>query len=870
MKRIPASSPLKSEFDLVHEMVQQQAERRLDAVAVVDEQGGCLSYGELVRRADLLARRLWASGVRPQHRVAVWMERSIDLFVALLGVMQSGGAYVPVDRRYPQDRVRTMLRHAQPSVLITDVPQPEAAAGPGVCVMRPDVLSEAGEPGSRVRRSIALDHPAYVIYTSGSTGEPKGVVMTHRGLSRLIRWQIRDGQSGLSTLQFTPVCFDVALQEVFATLCAGGQLVVAGDDTRRDPVRLLQLLERREVHRLFLPYVALQQLAKTALATGQLPRRLRHVITAGEQLVVTDAVRRFFMALPECRLDNHYGPTEAHLVTRWTLGPEAARWPALPPIGTAVAGVTLYCLDGQLQPVPAGQPGELYVGGAGLALGYLGAPRQTADRFLPDPFTTTAGARMYRTGDVVRVGEGGALEFLGRNDDQIKVRGFRVEPAEVQRALLDVEGVQEAAVGLRTVSDGVQVLAGYVVAEPGRTDAARLGQALRGRLPEYMVPSCFVFLDRLPLSATGKVDLRQLAQLPLPAAEPAAAASLHEVVRSIWERVLGHDELTADDDFFEVGGDSLLATWVVSELGRVLRREIDLSLLLKSSTIAGMAAALEAMDLRPVAQRSASEVITLRPGPSQRALFLVHPLGGELLAYRELARAVRAPLRVLGLRWQPEGLGGAAGASLCELAQAHVAQLRLVQPSGPYLLAGWSFGGVLAMEIAQQLIAAGEQVDFLGLLDANPRIDPTTGLPTAQSPLPGHLTQALQAMDRTSEAGGTAPLPTDPELLALLGNTVPEGVTSEHLRRNLAITRDSLHAAMQYRPQPYLGAIDLFQPQQSPAGRQPLLAASLRELALGPLRLHAVPGDHYTMMRTPHVQAMGSAIDEVLASINAR
>jgi amino acid adenylation domain-containing protein len=858
-------SSLANEFEPVHVAVLRQAARCPEAVAVTDEQGRALTYGELARHSAGLAARLRRAGMQRDDRVAVWLDRSIDLIVAVLGVMQAGGAYMPVDKRYPHERVSRMLRHAQAAVLVTDSDD-VALVADGIRVLRSD-FDDAGEVTLDSGVSIEPDHLAYVIYTSGSTGDPKAVAMSHRGLGRLIDWQNRDGQGGLSTLQFTPVCFDVTMQELFATLCTGGQLVLVGEDTRRDPLRLLHLLEQRKVQRLFMPYVALQQLAKTALATGLLPRSLRHVITAGEQLVVTEAIRGFFSALPECRLDNHYGPTEAHLVTSWTLEPEAGSWPALPPIGAAVEGVLLRCLDADLARVRPGEPGELYVSGDGLARGYLGAPSLTADRFLPDPFMP--GARMYRTGDIVRELEGGALQFLGRADDQIKVRGYRVEPAEVQRALLDVPGVREAAVGLRTEAENVKLLAAYVVAEPGRLDASRLSEALRSRLPDYMVPSCFVFLDALPITATGKVDLQQLASLQLARSEKGAeGASMLDTVRGIWQRVLGHDEFAPDDDFFEVGGDSLLATWVVSELGRVLEREIDLSLLLKNSTMAGIAASLEAQALRATTRGSVSEVITLRAGPSQRALFLVHPLGGELLAYRDLARAIRAPLRVLGLRWAPRGQD--IGKSLQAMAAEHVAQLRLVQPTGPYLLAGWSFGGVLAMEIARQLREAGEDVPLLGLLDANPRVDPTTGRLTAESTLPARLSSALEDIERARGSGAVATLPIDEELLALLGSAVPEGVTADHLRDYLIVTRDSLLAATRYEPLPYGGPIDLFQPQQSPIERQQRLAQALGELAAGALRLHAVPGDHYSMLRPPHVAAIGSQMDKVLASINER
>lgn len=867
MTRFPIASPGQAGFDFVFEAFRAQAMSQPEATALIDQQGCRYSYGQLLRCSDALAQRLVQAGAGPERCVAVWMKRSPELLVAMLAVMQSGGVYMPVDLEYPDARVRQMLDQASATLMIADSPRADELAIADLVVLRPTGESDPIDAWRGGAPTIVPGNLAYLIYTSGSSGEPKAVAMSHRALTRLIRWQIGDSDSCVTTVQFTPMCFDVSFQEVFSTLCAGGCLALVADETRRDPERLLRFLQSRGIERIFLPYVALQQLAKAAQSIGDWPRTLRHVITAGERLLVTEAIRRFFIEIPGCQLDNHYGPSETHLVSSWSLEADAAEWPELPPIGVSVGGVAVYVLDESLEPLPSGQAGELYVGGAAVARGYLGAPKLSAEHFLPDPFGGP-GSTMYRTGDTVRAIGDGVLEFIGRSDDQIKLRGFRIEPAEVQRALLDIEEVREAAVGLRAVSGDVQVLTAYVAADDCAANAGNLSRALRERLPNYMVPACFVFVDSLPITATGKVDLRSLAALPLTEVAAPADGTMLQIVRGIWERVLGHSELEREDDFFDVGGDSLLATWVVSELSQILNRDIDLSVLLKDSTMQGIAATLEEMRAVPAVAPSASEVITLRAGPSQRALFFVHPLGGELLAYRELARSIRSPMRVLGLRWQPEQRRGANIASLRDLAREHVEQLRLVQPNGPYLLAGWSFGGVLAMEIAQQLVDAGLQVDFMGMIDANPVIDPTSGGLTAQSPLRDLLSGALHRMEKEEARGVPVSLPSDPSLLALMGNTVPEGVTAEHLRRNLRITHDSLQAAMEYQPRPYAGRIDLFQPSEAPADRRVRLAESLGEWVRGSLHVHTVLGDHYAMMSSPCVASVGAAIDDVLSSIN--
>jgi amino acid adenylation domain-containing protein len=865
-------------YNFVQEAVRRQAQLWPDRSALIDEAGRQLTYEELNRSSAKLARKIHSLGVKPDDRVAVWMERSIVLIVSMLAVFEAGGAYVPIDTSYPKDRVAVMLRNSGAAVLITDMDVPSDIARPGLKIIKPasaDAVDDNDD--APLETHLDPDNLAYVIYTSGSTGVPKGVAMSHRGLTRLIRWQLNDAPPALSTLQFTPICFDVTFQEVFSTLCTGGTLLLISDGLRRDPERLLVALHERAIQRLFLPYVALQQLAKASKRLGLVPQSLRHVITAGERLIVTEAISDFFSALPDCRLDNQYGPTETHLVTRLTLSRNTANWPGLPPIGTAAEGVTLYNLDDNLAPVPAGEAGELYVCGEGLARGYLGAPGLTAERFLPNPFSTEKGARMYKTGDVVRISADGVCDFVGRTDNQIKVRGFRVEPGEVELTLTDHPQVRQAAVGMRRIAADVDALVAYVVTDGASLTASELSKHVRASLPDYMVPSRFVFLDALPLTPSGKIDQLSLSEIEIPSSEiaaPAETGSLVETVRSIWERVLGHDELEEDDDFFDVGGDSLLATWVVTELSRATGREIELSVLLEDSTMAGIANTLEGMALQANTTKRTSEVVTLRAGPSQRVLFLVHPLGGELLAYRDLARSIKFPLRVIGLRWQPDEAQSALSLSMQEMAAAHLAQMRSVQPTGPYLLAGWSFGGVLAFELAQQIIASGERVDFLGLFDANPILDPTTGLSTRDTTVFDRLTKALAEIDDKLESGEEADdlsqLLADPYLGGLLGNTIAEGVTTGHIRKNLRITRDNIWATMNYRPVAYDGAVDLFQPGDADAAIQEQLTMELRPLVRGELRTHTIPGDHSTMLRAPLVEQMAQVVDKALEALSRR
>lgn len=865
----------------VHDAFREQAKLFPNDLALVDVNGEQATYQELDERSDQLSRHLSGVGVGPDDRVAILLDRSIGHIVSLLGTMKAGGAYVPLDASYPIDRLAFMLDDSGASVVISQAAL--AAALP--LKRRPLVLIDSGdvsEVASEADSSADLrpDHLAYVIYTSGSTGTPKGVAMNHRALTRLIRWQVKESSgSRLRTLQFTPVGFDVSFQEIFSTICDGGTLFLIPETLRHDPAWLLRTVQDLSIERLFLPFVALQQLAETSRRLEIAPISLKQVITAGEKLKITPAISAFFRRLNDCRLTNHYGPTETHLATSFALGESVTGWPILPPIGKAISDTTLHIVDPDFKAVASGDTGELYIGGGGLARGYLGKPDLTADRFRPNPFNGPKGARLYKTGDLVRVLPDGNLDFVGRVDHQMKVRGFRIEPNEVESALAQHPHVQQAAVGLREIAPATERLVGYIVTDGSALAVSELTAHLRERLPDFMIPSVLVFLTALPLTPSGKVDRRSLRNLALPKQVPTQSRStdtlstdpLVATITALWERVLGSQGIAPDEDFFDIGGDSLLAARLVGELGEALGREVELSILLEDATISGMARALAAT---PKESGSASrlprisEVITLRPGASQTPLFLVHPLGGELLVYSELVRALKTRHAIFGLRWRLDGAEQSAVMPLEEMAEIHMEQMRSVQSGGPFLLAGWSFGGVLAFELAQQLTRDGERVVFLGLLDANPILDPTTGNLINNSQTLDRLTELLTELERRSES---VTMGNDLEQWlgdwfggALFAGNLPKGVTVYHLRNYLKITQASIRAATKYHAKPYREAIHLFQPIDAPRSIQEVSAAAIRELAQGRLYLHWVPGDHHSILKHPQVAQVAGAMDTAL------
>jgi len=542
--------------------------------------GQTMSYRELEARSAALALHLRDLDVGPDVAVGLAVERSPLAMVGVLGILRAGGCYVPLDPSYPQQRLEIMVEDAGMGVLVTTenlVEKLPLAKGVHPVLLDRDFSDQPGEAGGNPSLEPAPVHSenlAYIIFTSGSTGRPKGVALSHGALANLIAWQkaVSTPQPSQRTLQFASLSFDVSFQEMMSTWATGGALVLVGEELRRDPARLLATLEAAAVDRIFLPFVALDSLAqeaaeKEASSPDDPSAPLREIITAGEQLRMTPALMDWLETLGECRLHNHYGPSETHVTTAWTLEGEARGAPSLPPIGKPVANHQAFVLDSRQKPAPCGVVGELMLGGAGLARGYLGRPGLTAERFIPDPCSGAPGARLYRTGDRARWLSEGDLEFLGRKDDQVKVRGYRVELGEIEAALTQGAEISEAVAVVREDRPGVQRLVAYVVAPGAPVDLESLKVALRSRLPEFMVPSAFVTLAALPLTPSGKVDRRRLPAPEANAGGPARAKTATErALARIWSELLPVEEIGPEDHFFELGGHSLVAARVTARV----------------------------------------------------------------------------------------------------------------------------------------------------------------------------------------------------------------------------------------------------------------------------------------------------------------
>ena len=701
----------------VHQLVETQVARTPDAVAVVcgDQH---LTYTTLNTRANQVAHQLRALGVGPEVLVGVCLERSLDLIVALLGILKAGGVYVPLDPTYPQSRLSFMLNDTRAPVLVTQlalVPQLPGFDGHLLCLDR-DAVSIQAQPDTNPDGSTTADALAYVMYTSGSTGQPKGVAVCHRGITRLVRnTNYVELDSTDCVAQISNPAFDASTFEVWGALANGSSLIIIPRDVALNLPRLADELRSRRISTMFLTVALFNEIVRERANAFE---GLKQLLVGGE------AVDPHWMG--EClraggprRLQNAYGPTECTTFATWFVVESVMAATHTIPIGRPIANTVAYVLDTHRQPVPIGVAGELYIGGAGLARGYWNRPELTTEKFVPDPYSRTPGARLYRTGDRVRYLANGDLEFLGRLDDQVKIRGFRIELGEIEALLGAHPGVRQTVVLAREETQGDKRLVAYVVpADAVGVDIESLRAFVRERLPDYMRPTAYVVLDGLPLTATGKIDRRAL---PAPSRGTEAPAQKHESPRDevertlcqLWGDVLKMPEVGIDDDFFELGGHSLLAAQLFARMDQAFGRSLPLATLFDAPTIRALARFYRDGEEPALGVT----LVAIAPSGTRPAVFAVPGVGGNVLGYRTLAHELGSDQPFFGL--QSVGLDGGHEPlqSIEQIAAHHVSEVRRRQPRGPYHLVGACFGATVAVEMTHQLLDAGEQVSFLALFD---------------------------------------------------------------------------------------------------------------------------------------------------------
>ncbi len=588
---------------LVHHLFEDQRSKTPNQRAVIfgDKH---LTYEELGQKADLLAAAIYAQS--PASVVAgVSTHRCIETIISVLAILKSGKAYMPLDPEYPKERLIQIVSDSRVDLCLSLSRQKDFFESIGLNVLASDEEYGAVEPIPDSQSA------AYVLYTSGSTGTPKGVSMGHAALVNLLKWQQKHSASttGFNTLQFAPLTFDVSFQEIFATLTTGGTLVLVDETLRVDPPRLLNYIEENKINRIFLPFVVLQYLTEAADAEKHFPVCLKEVMTAGEQLKVTPQVVRFFTALPGCVLYNQYGPTETHVITQLKLDGDPANWPALPTIGIAIDETEILILDEELKKVPYGETGELCAAGLCLADGYLNNPGMTAEKFIDWKENEDTNIRIYRTGDLARFLSDGNIEYLGRRDTQVKIRGNRVELGEIEVLINQLDDIQQAIVVAREDVPGQKRLVAYMVSAKGDQATDHVRKSVEQRLPDFMHPSAYVWLDELPKTSSGKVDRKNLPKPDykrpqLNVLYKAPAGGLEKNITKVWMGLLLLDTIGADDNFFDLGGNSLLALKAVAALKQQFAYEVAITKLYQFPTIAGIAAWLSGASKKTIVAQS--------------------------------------------------------------------------------------------------------------------------------------------------------------------------------------------------------------------------------------------------------------------------
>lgn len=821
----------------LHLLIEAQAERTPDVIAAEFE-GRTLTYRELDEQANRIARVLQEKGVGPDRLVAIAVERTLEMAVAVLAVHKAGGAYVPLDPAYPSERLSYMLEDAQVAWILTveqlrsSLPKTKAE----LVLLDADWSEVSAEP---VQSAVTPDHLAYVIYTSGSTGRPKGVMVMHRSLANFVeaqgarnRWEPGD-----RVLKFTSFAFDASACDMLVPLTRGATVCFVRN-TLPGPA-LNCLLREQKITGACIPPSALAMLPEDNLPD------LRLIMTGGE-VVSEELISRFGKGR---ELYVEYGPTEATVAVTAMKAQPGDRTGLL---GAPLPNVKLYVLDTHLQPVAIGVAGELHVAGVILARGYLNRPELTAEKFIE-----VNGERMYKTGDLVRWLPDGNLEFCGRIDDQVKLRGFRIELGEIEQLLRKHPAVQDAVVLVREDVPGDQRLVGYVAAtEAGSLIQAELREHLSARLPDFMVPSVLVVLDALPLTQNDKVDRRALPK-------PQASSAVREAelvaprdktefeVSRIFADLLGVENIGRHDNFFSLGGHSLLAVRLSAQIMHSFGQELPLAHLFKHATVEAIA-----NHLRQGEQISYSPLVELRKGEGD-PFFCVHAVGGSALSFLELAQASGDHLPFYA--FQARGLDGgeAAFEDIETMAACYVAELTAMQPEGPIHLGGWSFGGSVAYEMARQLQSAGREVASLVLLDS---YAPTlleqedTTLSSFAADLAGQfgvtlLTEELAELSRCDEE--TA--------LRNLHQSVATELGLEQLTRLYSVFKSNLTALHAYTPQGVAQVpTTLFLSERS-AGHPLAPTLGWGEL-VQQVEVHKVAGDHFTMLQRPHVATLAESL----------
>ncbi len=866
----------------LHHLIARRIAEAPEALAAVCEDRR-LTFGDLGRQSASLALRLREHGVGPEVPVVLFLDRSVEAIAGFVGILEAGGVYVPVDPTYPAERIAWILEDCKAPVVVTtsDLAGRLPNGTPAVLLDESGggaPLPAAGEgrgEGSGVR--LLADHPAYIIYTSGSTGRPKGVVVQHGAMmsfARALRGAVYGERAGALRVGLNAsFSFDASIQQL-VQLAWGHSLHVLPQAVRLDPAALVDTVRRQRIDVLDCTPSQLRPLLAAGLGDGG-EDAAPALVTVGGEAVDAD-LRDAALARSRqgrTRFWNIYGPTECTVdttATPFTAGTPPTR------IGRPLPNVRVHVVAASGNLAPLGVYGELRIGGAGLARAYLGRPDLTAERFVPDPFSGDSGARLYRSGDLVRWLPDSSLDFLGRLDNQVKVRGYRIELGEIEAALSALPGVREAVVVAKSDRSGGSSTDRLVAYVTGGADTAALRQALRDKLPDFMLPSAIVALPALPLTPSGKVDRKAL---PEPDGGPAPGfvaprTAVEEVLAEIWAELLGIAQIGVHDNFFERGGHSLLAVLLMARIEKRLGKTLPLAALFSAPTLEALAALAETSGGHPAGRKGRGSLVAIKPATNrdtdQAPFFCVHPIGGNVLCYLDLARHL-APDQPFYALQTPDDRPPAK--SIEEMAARYLAEVRRVQPQGPYRLGGWSMGGLVAFAMARQLAAEGQAPELLALIDTLP--PETATAPATDEELVASFAQDMARLLGSNVGISPEELRSLPEQEKLahvvrLGHTaglLPADFGLAQIEPLFATFAANLQASRAYAPEPYTGRLTLWVSEATAAFYAAALDAWSRLVPAG-LDRTTLPGDHYSLLRRPAVERLARELTAQLVRNN--
>lgn len=846
-----------------------------------------LSYGELESRSNRLAHLLLSRGLKEKSRVAVALERSLDMVVTLLAILKTGCTYVPLDPSYPANRIEMIFEDAKIDWLMTHSKLVEVMPACNHVVLINEVMegTELDEfPDSVPVSNATGEDLAYVIFTSGSTGRPKGVMIHHMAVVNMLRSVIE--QPGISmndiVLAVTTIAFDISVVELWGALFAGAQIVIATADDARDGEALLDLIQRREV-----------TLVQVTPATWNLLIESGWEGTPGLKCICGGEAMPRQLAdelLIRCgELWNMYGPTET---TVWSsiykIDKDRDHHDSIEPIGRPIANTTLYILDEALNPVPPGVPGELFIGGAGVAAGYLNRSDLTDERFVPDPFGSNG--RIYRTGDLARFRHDGVIEYIGRIDQQVKLRGFRIEPGEIEHQLKQYSGIQQCAVTLQGDGVDARLVAFYIPEQEGVSiSPGELKSFLLTHLPDYMVPSLFFAIENMPLTPNGKLDRNALKTMAgsMEIRSEAPKMSARDITElrllKLWQELLGDSSIGPEDNFFDAGGHSLIAVRLMSGIGADFGRQLPLAALFQSPTVAQLARQIKL-------EGSAnlwSPLVEMRSGrPEYPPLYCAPGAGGNILYLQPLSKYIKNEIPFWGL--QPPGLDGLTTPAVTveELASRYIEAIQSHNPDGPYHLSGHSFGGIVAYEMARQLKMDGHEIGKLIILDSPaPQWITPTGLDWAHEEWLVQVSQIAShqyGVDLNVNTDILSGLNVDDQLALLQQRLIDTGVFPvdadiNHLKGFMEVYRTNLQ--MDYKPKESKLDVDLLLIRSADLQPDEIADEKAKEIRSnedlgwsqwigGVIEIIEVPGDHLTMLNPPHVEKLANVINSELSEID--